>query len=254
MQHPVCRAHAIQQIQKLHSSPANLLLDAMSIADHALISATMTEVELVHGVDLVSPGQPIVNCWFPVSGMVSTIAITVSGSQTEVGVTGCEGVVDLATLHGGDRSPHRALVQIPGRALRLKTSALQAAMQSSPTLGALLLAYAQAFSVQVAGTALANAQFTLEQRLARWLLMCADRVGPSGITLTHETMSIMLGVRRAGVTIALHHLETGGAIAMRRRGIDVIDRALLLGLARDSYGTPEAEYRRLVGQTRRLAA
>ncbi|MGI4879280.1 MAG: Crp/Fnr family transcriptional regulator [Janthinobacterium lividum] len=142
--------------------------------------------------------------------------------------------IELATLHGGDRSPHRALVQIPGRAIRLKASALRAAMQGSPTLGALLLAYAQAFSVQVAGTALTKAQFTIEQRLARWLLMCADRVGPAQIALTHDMLSIMLGVRRAGVTVALHHLEAAKAIATRRRGIEVIDRVLLHSLARDS--------------------
>jgi CRP-like cAMP-binding protein len=233
---------------RLLEGAGNRLLAAMSVADHALV-ATMVEVDLVRGVDLVMPGQPIVNCWFPVSGMISIIAMTRSGLQTEVGVVGLDGVVDLATLHGDDRSPHRVLVQIPGRALRLKAGVLHAAMTNSPTLSALLLAYAQAFSVQMAGTALANAQFTIEQRLARWLLMCADRVGPTGIVLTHEALSIMLGVRRAGVTMALQHLEVLGAIATRRGGLDIIDRSRLLGTADDSYGTPEAEYTRLVGRS-----
>jgi CRP-like cAMP-binding protein len=236
-------------------SPANLLLATMSAADRASLAAAMVEVELVRGVDLVLPEQPIVNCWFPLSGMISVITMTPSGMQTEVGVTGREGFVDLATLHGGDRSPLRALVQIPGRAFCLKASGLRAAMHASPTLNALLLAYAQAFSVQVAGTALANAQFTIQQRLARWLLMCADRVGPTGIALTHESLSIMLGVRRAGVTIALNRLQLLGAIATRRAGIAILDRDLLLGIAKESYGTPEAEYRRLIeDQLQREAA
>lgn len=228
-------------------APFNRLLNVMSAADHALLTG-IVEVDLVHGIDLMLPGQPIVNCWFPVSGIVSIIAMTSSGHQTEVGVVGLDGLVDLATLHGGSHSPHRALVQIPGRAWRVKANVLQAAMHNSRTLNVLLLAYAQTFLVQIAGTALANAQFNIEQRLARWLLMCADRVGPTGIVLTHDALSIMLGVRRAGVTIALHHLEELGTITTRRKGIDVVDRERLLATAGDSYGTPEAEYQCLVGK------
>lgn len=238
----------IHQALELQASPANHLLAAMSATDRAMIAPEMVEVELVRGVDLVSPGQSIANCWFPVSGLISIIAVTAAGHQAEVGVIGTEGAADLVTLLGDDRSPHRALVQLPGRALRLQASVLQAAMQESPTLRAFLLAYAHAFSMQVAGTALANAQFTVEQRLARWLLMCADRVGPTKIALTHETLSVMLGVRRAGVTVALNHLEGLKAIVTRRVGIDVADRTVLLGVAGDAYGMPEAEYLRLLGK------
>ena len=239
---------AVQTDARSQIELSNTLLTMMSAADFASLSPLMVEVDLVHGVDLVRSDEPIFDCWFPLAGVVSIIAMTPSGLQTEVGVVGFEGFVDLATIHGSHFTPQRALVQIPGRALRLKASLLSLAMQGSPTLSALMLAYAQAFSVQVAGTALANSQFTLDQRLARWLLMCADRVGPCGIVLTHESLSIMLGVRRAGVTVALHQLELIGAIVTRRGGIDIFDRSRLLGIAGESYGTPEGEYRRLVGK------
>jgi CRP-like cAMP-binding protein len=232
----------------------NRLLGAMSAADYGYIAGNSHEIELVRGIDLVSPEEPILDCWFPLSGMVSIIAMTPSGLQTEVGVAGLEGFVDISTIHGGDLSIQRAVVQIPGRALRLKAAKVRAAMVDSPTFSALLLAYAQAFTVQMAGTALANAQFTIEQRLARWLLMCADRVGLTGIVLTHETLSIMLGVRRPGVTVALQHLERLAAIQTRRGSIQIINRDCLLGIAEDSYGAPETEYERLMAETRYSAA
>lgn len=110
-----------------------------------------------------------------------------------------------------------------------------------------MLAYARAFAIQVGGSALAFASYSISRRLARWLLMCADRVGPNDITLTHDALSIMLGVRRAGVTIALNELATAGGILLRRGTIVIVNRDTLERRAGAGYGEAKESYQRLIG-------
>lgn len=121
----------------------------------------------------------------------------------------------------------------------------------SPTSTGLLrpafLRYVQVVLVQTAHTALANAHARLEDRLCRWILMCCDRLDGDLLPLTHEFLSMMLGVRRAGVTTAIHLLEGRGLIRARRGCIEIVDRDGLKAGAADIYGVPEAEYRRLIG-------
>jgi CRP-like cAMP-binding protein len=219
----------------------------MDVADFALLRPEMTYVPLAKGEPLIEPEQAIQHSWFPEEGIASVVATTPKGHQTEVGIVGCEGMVDMATLHGTDRTPHRCFIQLAGGAFRLPAATLRAALDGSPSLRALLLAYAHSFMAQVAGTALANASHTVEQRLARWLLMCHDRVGGDDITMTHEFLSLMLNVRRAGVTVALNALEKAGFIDGRRGTITIVNRATLTEFAGDAYGAPEAVYARLIG-------
>jgi hypothetical protein len=101
----------------------------------------------------------------------------------------------------------------------------------------------------VAETAAANGIRTIEMRLARWLLMCQDRVGTAELSITHDFLSIMLGVQRPGVTLALHTLEGAHMIRNKRGRIVVLDRAKLQQVAGDSYGVPEAEFDRLFQAT-----
>ena len=109
-------------------------------------------------------------------------------------------------------------------------------MAASAALHQHLLRFVQAFMVQMGQTALANGSSNLEQRLARWLLMCHDRVDGDGLATTHEFLSLMLGVRRAGVTVALQALEERGLISTKRGQVTVLNRAGLEGVAGDSYG------------------
>ena len=151
-------------------------------------------------------------------------------------------------LHGADTTPHEIFTQVPGSALRLGVDDLRTAIRTSPSLHQHLLRYAEAFNVQVAYTALSHGSYTIEERLARWLLMCHDRVDGDDLPLVHEFLSMMLGVRRSGVTIAVQTLEGTGVIKATRGHIIVRDRARLEEAAGGSYGVPEAEYRRLFGQ------
>jgi CRP-like cAMP-binding protein len=134
---------------------------------------------------------------------------------------------------------------VPGSALRMDADALRQAIGQSPSLHQHLLRYIETFQVQVAYTALSHGSFTIEERLARWLLMCHDRLDGNDLPLVHEFLSMMLGVRRSGVTIAVQTLEGTGAIKATRGHIIIRDREMLEEAANGSYGVPEAEYRRL---------
>ena len=121
------------------------------------------------------------------------------------------------------------------------------ALAQSPTLGLLVMRYVYIITIQTSFTALSNGRSSLAERLARWLLMCHDRLASIEINLTHEFLSLMLGVRRSGVTEALHVLEGLKIISATRGSIRVLDRGQLEATAGGSYGVPEAEYRRLIG-------
>ena len=139
---------------------------------------------------------------FPETGWCSNLVSLEDGDFGEVGLIGREGLVGLPLVYGDDRSSAESMAQAPGTALRLDADAFRAALDESPALRALLLRFALAFQAQVAQTAACNGRHPVEQRLARWLLMAHDRAEGDTFPITHEFLSMMLGVRRAGVTVA----------------------------------------------------
>ena len=134
-----------------------------------------------------------------------------------------------------------------GGGWRISAQNLREAMDESDTLRNRLLQYGHAFLMQTTYTAIANGRGKLEERLARWLLMARDRVEADSLSLTHEFLSIMLGVHRPGVTIAINALEKDGLIRARRGVITVIDRVGLEKMSNGAYGKAEAEFQRLFG-------
>src|SRR5215218_31802 len=226
----------------------NNLLQMLSADDLALLQPHLAVIELKRGDGLAEPNKPIQHVVFPEDAIVSVVAITPDGRRIEVGIVGRDGVTGTSILHGADTTPHEVFTQVPGSALRMAADDLRTAIRNSPSLHERLLLYAEAFNVQVAYTALSHGSYTIEERLARWLLMCHDRVDGDDLPLVHEFLSMMLGVRRPGVTIAVQTLEATGIIKAQRGHIIVRDRAKLEEAAGGSYGVPEAEYRRLFGQ------
>jgi CRP-like cAMP-binding protein len=125
---------------------------------------------------------------------------------------------------------------------------LRGAMDASPGIRDGFLLFVQSFVIQAAHTAISNGTGKLEERLARWLLMAHDRVDGDDLPLVHDFLARMLGVRRSGVTVALHSLEASALIKTARGHIMIVDRGGMEELANGSYGVPEAEYARLTGQ------
>jgi CRP-like cAMP-binding protein len=147
---------------------------------------------------------------------------------------------------GNERSPNSTYIQVAGEGRSIAAKKLRAAMHESRSLHNTLLKYVQAFMSQTAHTAIANAPAKLPERLARWLLMAHDRLPGNRLALTHEFLSLMLAVRRAGVTETVHDLESRGLIEASRGEIIVLNRKGLQKIAGHFYGSPEAEYRRLM--------
>ena len=226
----------------------NRLLASLSQTDQEEIAPHLEAVTLKFRQRLELAHRKVNHVYFIGSGLGSVVAVGRSGRlQAEVGVIGREGASGLAVITGAERSPHDTFMQVEGGAQRIATEALCQLMRTRPSLTEHLLRYVHVFLVQAAHTALANAHGKIEERLARWLLMAHDRLAEDELHLTHEFLAIMLGVRRAGVTTALHELETRALISTARGIVTVLDREGLQKAANGLYGVPEAEYARLFG-------
>ena len=193
------------------------------------------------------PNRAIRHVYFMEEGIASVVAVAKNDKQIEVGIIGPEGMTGIAIVMGNHRSPHSTYVQAAGSARRLIVSNLRGAMDSSDTLRPMVLKFAQVFMTQTAHTAIANGRATLEERLARWLLMAHDRLEGDDVPLTHEFLSLMLGVRRAGVTTTVNAFETKKLIRSQRGNITVVNRDGIEKIAGPYYGGPEAEWQRLMG-------
>jgi CRP-like cAMP-binding protein len=225
-----------------HSS--NRLLNFMSAGDLKLLAPDLKQTELALRQTLEKANQPIEHMYFMEDGIASVVGDSNTFGPIEIGIIGKEGLTGLQVVLGNDRSPYETFIQIPGNALRIEADKLRAAMDKSRSLQQLLLRYVQVFLIQTAQTALSNAAALLTQRLARWLLMCEDRLNSKQIPLTHEFLAMMLGVQRSGVTIALGELENRELIRCKRGLITILDRPTLEKLTNGSYGIAEAEYDR----------
>jgi len=219
----------------------------MSVTDLALLRPHLKPIEMAVFKEMERPNRPIDTVYFMEAGIASVVAVQPDETKVEVGLIGREGMSGIAVVLGGEQSPHSTYIQVAGEGLRMPAKELRKAMDASGSLRNLLLKFAQVFMVQTAHTAIANARSHIDQRLARWILMAHDRTGATIIPLTHEFLSLMLGVRRAGVTEALRNLKRQKLIDNERSQIVVLERKGIERLAGSSYGVPEKEYRRLIG-------
>jgi CRP-like cAMP-binding protein len=213
----------------------NRLLSKLSEADLALLQPHLTRVDLTIRQRIEPLDQDITHVYFVETGIVSVVAHSGDHNSIEAGLIGREGVTGIAIIMGNHRSPHEAFVQLEGRAHCIDAAPFRAAFAQSETLRTLLLRYVHIFNIQIAHTALANGRAKIEERLARWLLMVHDRIDGDEATLTHEFIAMMLGVRRPGVTDALHELEGKGLIRSLRGVVRIVDREGLEALASGTY-------------------
>lgn len=198
---------------------------------------------------LVEAGRPIEAVYFLESGLASVVTVSPDGMSLEVGQVGYEGVTGYPVLLGTDRTQNDITMKVSGEAFQLSADHFLSLTSDAETR-LLFLRYTYTRELQLASSALAAGRYNLYQRLARWLLMCHDRLIGDDLPLTHAYLSLLLGVRRSGVTEQLHILEGMHAIRSTRGNIRVLSREILLEIAGGSYGVPEAEYERLIGAER----
>jgi CRP-like cAMP-binding protein len=162
-------------------------------------------------------------------------------------MVGRDGFVGLPVLLGAECDDIEAMVQAPGTALRMGAAAFREALERTPAFRTLLLRWALVHHGQVARTAACNGRHHVDQRLARWLLTAHDRSEGDEFPMTHEFLSMMLGVRRAGVTVAAGQLQKAGFVRYERGRIEVTDRPGLESAACECYGVVRRAYDRLLG-------
>ncbi|MCJ2143274.1 Crp/Fnr family transcriptional regulator [Methylobacterium sp. E-066] len=225
----------------------NRLLRALAPDDFLALQPALRPEDMAVRQILIAPKTKIETAYFVETGIVS---VTNDGARgrVEIGLIGREGLVGAApVLLGDDRTPYTHFVQAPGHMLSIDARVLLGVVEARPAMRLVLLRYIHTHFAQTAQTAFANARGNTPMRLARWLLMYQDRSDGDAVMVTHEFMSLMLGVERPGVTAALRRLERDGFVRTHRGLVEIIDREGLLDLAGDSYGTAEAEYDRLIG-------
>jgi CRP-like cAMP-binding protein len=224
----------------------NKILLAIPEKEFASFSRGLTRVDLPRRTPLETPKKEIEQMFFIEEGIASIVAAPDRDTQVEVGIIGHEGVTGLSVIHLNDRALYSSYMQVGGFGYRTSSKAVRDLMEKNAECRRVFLAFAQAFLIQACETAVANVRATVEERLARWLLMAQDRVGGEEIPLTHEFLAMMMGARRPGVTEAMQELERKGLVDGKRGRVIIIDRAGLEERAGPYYGVPEAELLRLM--------
>ncbi|MCB5205526.1 Crp/Fnr family transcriptional regulator [Neorhizobium sp. T786] len=224
----------------------NKLLSLLPETTFDLVAPSLEAVVLPLKTVLATRGEPIEHVYFLTSGLGSVIVETAEGHRAEAGLFGFDGHIPTSAAADVELAPHEISMQLPGEGYRMSYSAFAALMDSDRGFSKVMIRCMEAFTIQLSYTAASNSIHDINERLARWLLMCHDRVQGNEIGLTHDAMAVMLAVRRPSVTTALHVLEGLGFIRSTRGRITIRDRAALEEFAQDAYGRPEAEYRRLM--------
>ena len=203
------------------SPTANRILQGLNADELAILRAHLVEVHVPHGAVLVEAGQTAKYLYFPTTAVLSLVGTTESGATVEVGVIGSEGVASVPAVLGRPRMPFRIVTQIAGAAWRAPTDVVSKQLHQCGELHERLLLYSHSVIAQVAQSAICNRFHTARQRLARWLLMTADRAGSRELPMTHDFIAQMVGGPRSAVTEAAAALRASGAIEYRRGHLNI---------------------------------
>ena len=229
-----------------HSPSQNDLLAALPAPDYERLLPDLELAPLPLGMVVYESGGKLDYVYFPTDCIVSLLYVMQSGASAEIAVVGYEGLVGVALFMGGESTTSRAVVQSAGNAYRLPSRTLKAEFEHNGPLQHLLLRYTQALITQMAQTAVCNRHHTIEQQLARWLLLSLDRLPSNELRMTQELIANMLGVRREGVTEAAGKLQTAGLIQYNRGHIKVLDRPKLEERVCECYAVVKRETDRLL--------
>jgi CRP-like cAMP-binding protein len=233
---------------------ARLTVDGLSVENEILLGLPAKELEAIlpqltpvelktHEV-LHEPGEPIKSGYFLNSGMTSILTVLAEGKSVEVGLTGKDGFVGLPLIVGFKSGPTQAVVQIAGSAFRIGARGISQAVLQSPVLANRLQRYVQILAMQGTQVAACNRLHEVDERLARWLLMCQDRIGSNFVPLTQEFLAHMLGTRRASVTVAAGILQKAGLITYSRGHVNIVDRPRLENATCECYAIMQQQDKR----------
>jgi CRP-like cAMP-binding protein len=228
----------------------NHLLAALPAAVHKKLAAEFEVVSFELGDVLMNVGDPVPYLYFPHRNTMLSLLCSAGDGAVEVGVTGSEGFVGSAGILGGDSSPHLVIAQIAGQATKVSVKVLKAEFQRNVTVQKLMLNYISALIAQVSQTALCNRLHTVEQRLARWLLVSQDRIEKQELPLTQEFLAEMLAVNRSTLSLAAAALRHAGLIRYTRAKIAVVDRDRLERVSCGCYKIVRDHFKNVLRKSR----
>lgn len=224
-----------------HAVITNRILRALPQPTLARLCHDLEPVELARGQAVGHVDQHVDHLLFINRGLISLVKTMRDGRTIEIGAIGPEGVTDPNAVFGINETVLESMVQVPGIALRIRRDTVQAVMQEDAALRTLLERYARFAFHQLAQTAACNRLHSLEERCCRWLLIAHDSAHSDTFPLTHEFLAMMLGVHRAGVSIAAHTLKKAGLISYTHGMVTIADRNGIEDVACECYRTIEAE-------------
>jgi len=214
----------------------NVILLSLPDKEYNLLRPHLESVDLPQYEILEEPGERIDYTYFLNEGMTSLVALSRDGRSVEVGIVGKEGMVGMSLIAGLQQGTFRAIIQMAGSGMRVRAEVFQDILLSTPTLRTELSRFALMHGMQVAQLAACNRLHEVEQRLARWLLMCQDRFDCQLLPLTHEFLAQMLGTGRPSVSLAAGSLESAGLIENLRGSVKILNRKSLEEVACECYG------------------
>jgi CRP-like cAMP-binding protein len=215
---------------------SNVVLLSLPDEEYILLRPLLEPADLPQHLILHEPGEKLEYAYFLNEGMTSLVALSGDGRSVEVGIVGREGMVGMSLTVGLRREMFRAIMQMAGSGVRVRSEAFRSTLLRAPVLRAELSRFALVQGMQVAQLAACNRLHETEQRLARWLLMCQDRVDSKLLPLTHEFLAQMLGTGRPSVSLAAAVLEDAGLIENLRGTVKILNRKSLEAVACECYG------------------
>lgn len=228
------------------TTPENHLIELLSHKDRARLLAIAETVPLAISQVLCKPGDTASHVYFPFHGFVSLVSLTEHGKGVEVGMIGREGMLGSHVALGVARSPLHGLVQGEGKARRIAVSEFRNELGRNPALQKIIHGFIYMQMAQMATSAACLRFHLVGPRLARWLLMSHDRAGADSFRLTQEFLAYMLGVRRAGITVAAGALQRSGLIEYHHGDLTVLDRRGLEATACGCYAVDQEIYASLL--------
>jgi CRP-like cAMP-binding protein len=227
-------------------APKNRLLRVLPHEVLRCLRLHLKPVSLARGSVLCEADEPLQRVYFVETGAVSLVTVFEDGATAEMATVGPEGVVGIGMLLGDEHALGRYVVPLPGFALAIEACRFRYALRESDSLRAACEGYAQAFVANLLQNVACSACHQVEQRCARWLLMCDDQVEDGSFELTQEYLAEMLGVRRSTVTVVAGALQSAGLIRYHRGTVTVVDRSRLEKVACECYRVVRDRYERLL--------
>ena len=225
----------------------NHLLAGLPAHELAPLIAASARTTLSVGQVLAEPNEPVECVYFPTGAVISVITATGEGPALATGMIGDDAMLGALLVLGTEQWPNRAIVQNTGQALCVAATDFRDGLGKSPELQRTLERYLYMLIVQLGQTAACNRFHRIERRLARWLLMTHDRAPADELTITHECLANMLGVRRVGVTMAASALQDRGLIRCQRGSLTIVDRHGLEAAACGCYAADRDTRARAMG-------